>query len=293
MILLGVDLGGTNIKAGVCSASGTVYASDSIPTFAERGPGDALRRVVALGKRLAGRRRIDACGMGVPGPLDLERRILFKAVNMKSWENVRVPEMLRRGLGVPSFMENDANCAALGECHAWPRVPGFVLYTLGTGVGGGIVLDGRLWVGASGAAGELGHMVIDPHGPVCGCGKRGCVEAYASATNVAKNAGMPAHDAFPAAKRGHAKARKAVDLACWALGVGISNMINVLHPDLIVLAGGMAAAGRALLDPVRAEVRKRVFPVHLEKIRIEGTRLGDEAGWIGAALWAKHKVLGP
>ncbi|MBI2900965.1 MAG: ROK family protein [Planctomycetes bacterium] len=285
-MLLGIDLGGTNIKAGICDARGRVLASDSIPTEAHRGPADTLRRMAELGRRLAGRRRIGACGVGVPGPLDLARTRIYVAPNLEGWKDVRVPAVLRRLLGVPVVMENDANCAAVGESRAWPPCDGFALYTLGTGVGGGIVLNGELWVGASGAAGELGHMTVDPHGPRCGCGRCGCLEAFASATAVARAAGRPAHEAF---RSRDPKSRAAVARAAWALGAGIANLIHVFHPDLVVLAGGMARAGRAILDPVRAEVRRRVFAVQLAKIRIELSRLGDDAGWTGAALWAARK----
>ncbi len=290
MRYLGIDLGGTRIKAGVCAEDGRGTASDSIPTEAARGPADVIRRMAELGRRLIGTRRVRACGVGVPGPLDLKRRILFRAINLKGWNDVRFADLLERALGIPAVMENDANCAAVGEYSAWNPCECLVLYTLGTGVGGGIILRGKLWVGASGAAGELGHMTIDPRGPRCGCGKRGCVESYASATAVSRASGRSAEEAF---RSRDPKSRAAVGRATWALGVGISNMINVLHPDVVVLAGGMAAAGRALLDPVRREVRKRVFPVHLEKIRIEPSRLGGDAGWIGAALWARRKALSP
>lgn len=291
MNCLGIDLGGTNVKAGLCTPDGRILASDSVPTDAAKGPADTLRRMAALALRLAGKRRVRACGVGVPGPLDLERTRIIVAPNLPAWRNVRVPAVLRRHLGVPVVMENDANCAAFGEYRAWPECECFVLYTLGTGVGGGIVIDGRLWIGASGAAGELGHMQIDPRGPVCGCGRRGCVEVFASANAVAKAAGMSAKDAFASRSP---RARKAIARAAWGLGTGIANLIHVLHPDRVILAGGMAAAGEKLLAPVRAEVRRRVFPVHLEKIRIHASRLGDDAGWLGAALWAaKKKSRGP
>jgi glucokinase len=285
MAYLGIDLGGTNTKAGVCTDQGKVLASDSIPTNPHLGPMDTLARIASLAESLIGKTRISVCGIGVPGPLDRNRTELLAAPNL-TWTNVRIPSLLQKALGIPTIMENDANCAAFGESRAWPACDGFVLYTLGTGVGGGILLKGELWVGASGAAGELGHVTIDPHGPLCGCGKRGCVETYSSAKAVALAAGMSAQEAFASRRR---EAKEAIDRAVWGLGVAISNVINVLHPDLVVLAGGMAAAGKSLIAPVRAEVRKRVFPVHLEKIRIELSRLGDEAGWMGAALWAARK----
>ncbi|HYE99520.1 MAG TPA: ROK family protein, partial [Planctomycetota bacterium] len=178
-LFLGVDLGGTYVKLGVCSADGQTRAKTSIPTEAARGPEDTARRIAQAVAGLTARTGpLVSCAAGVPGPLDLDRRILMRANNLPGWSNVPFPALLQDALaGLPTFMENDANCAAWGEyiAGAGRSARSLVLYTLGTGVGGGIVLDGELWLGASGAAGELGHMTIDPHGPRCGCGLAGCV----------------------------------------------------------------------------------------------------------------------
>jgi len=294
-LFLGVDLGGTNVKIGVATVAGEILGRISIPTEGERGPRDTLDRIGAAAKELqrkTGPAR--ACGSGVPGPLDLRRTTLFVAVNIPGWRDVPYPRMLEDRLGIPTFMENDANCAAWGEyvCGVGRGTRSLVLYTLGTGVGGGIVLNGDLWVGASGAAGELGHMTIEIDGPPCGCGQRGCLEQYASATALARRWGRgTAKECFEAARRGDPEALAAVDWSCTALSIGLANMIHVLHPEVIVLAGGMAAAGDMLFDRVREGVRRRVFPVCLEKIRIEPSKItGDDAGWLGAALWAARKT---
>jgi glucokinase len=294
-LFLGVDLGGTNVKIGVCTAAGEIRGSVSLPTEAARGPQDAIDRMGAAAEKLmqkTGRAR--ACGSGVPGPLDLERTVLFVAVNMPGWKDVPYPRMLGDRLGIRTFMENDANCAAWGEyiCGAGQGTRSLVLYTLGTGVGGGIIIDGDLWVGASGAAGELGHMTIEIDGLKCGCGQLGCVEQYASASALSRRWGKgSAKECFDAARRGDPDALAAIDGSADALAIGLANMIHVLHPEIIVLAGGMAAAGDMLFDRVRAGVRRRVFPVCLEKIRIEPSKIsGDDAGWLGAALWGARKV---
>ncbi len=293
-LFLGIDLGGTNTKIGVCTGRGEMLGSVSIPTEAAKGPGDAVDRIGEAARKLMETTgRADACGSGVPGPLDLGRRTLFFATNMPAWKNVPYPEMLEKRLGLPTVMENDANCAAWGEyvAGAGKGTQSMVLYTLGTGVGGGIVIDGQMWVGASGAAGELGHMTIDPNGPRCGCGQPGCVEQYASASAVARRWGKgSAKDCFEAARRGDPGALAVIDWAAEGLAIGLANMTHVLHPEVIVLAGGMAAAGDLLMTRVVAGVRKRVFPVFLEKIRIEFSRIpGDDAGWLGAALWGARK----
>jgi glucokinase len=294
-LYLGVDLGGTNVKLGVCTGSGQQVGTRSIKTEASRGAQDTIDRIAAAAAELqASTGRAVACGSGVPGPLDLERRILIRATNLVGWSRVPYPEMLGKALGIPTFMENDANCAAWGEyvAGAGRGVDSMVLYTLGTGIGGGIVLHGEIWIGASGAAGELGHMSIDPKGPACGCGQVGCVEQYASATAISRAYGKgSAKDCFAAAGRGEADAIAVIDGAADGLAVGLANMIHVLHPDIIVLAGGVALAGDFFLEKVRAGVTRRVFSVFLEKIRIERSRVsGDDAGWLGAALWAARKL---
>ncbi len=293
-LFLGIDLGGTNVKLGVCTRKGEVKGRLSVPTLADCGPEDTVRRMGEAADHLMKKTgRVKACASGVPGPLDLERRVLMRANNLPGWTNVRYPQMLGNRLAMPTYMENDANCAAWGEyiAGAGRGMKSLVLYTLGTGIGGGIVINGEMWVGASGAAGELGHMSIDPNGPRCGCGQMGCVEQYASATAVARKYGKgSAKECFAAAKKGDAEAVAAVEWATTGLSIGLANMIHVLHPDVIVLAGGMALAGDVLLDKVRQGVKQRVFPVFLEKIRIEVSQVpGDDAGWLGAALWAARK----
>jgi glucokinase len=293
-LFLGVDLGGTNVKLGVCTASGEAKGSASIPTHPERGPEDAADRIGAAVEMLLSRAgKAVACGTGVPGPLDLGRRTLLRANNLKGWSKVAWPEILERRLRLPTIMENDSNCAAWGEyvAGAGQGVRGLVLYTLGTGVGGGIVINGELWVGANGAAGEFGHMSLDPKGPLCACGQRGCVEQYASASAVAKRWGRgSARDCFDAAKRGDAEAAAVVDWAADGLAAGVAATIHVLHPELVVLAGGMALAGEFLFSRVREGVWKRVAPGYVEAIRIEPSQIpDDDAGWLGAALWAARR----
>lgn len=293
-LFLGVDLGGTFVKLGVCTRQGEVQGTVSIPTRPDLGPQNTVQRIGEAAETLQKKTgKVDACCAGVPGPLDLDRRILIKAHNLPGWSNVRFPQMLGNRLVRPTYMENDANCAAWGEyvVGAGRGSRSLVLFTLGTGVGGGIVLNGELWIGATGAAGALGHTIIDPHGPVCGCGQKGCVEQFASASAVSKKYGRgTAKDCFEAAKKGNKDALAVVDWSVEGLSIGVANAIQVLYPDLIVLAGGMALAGDFLLDKVRESVKRKVFDVFSDKIRIEVSRIpGDDAGWLGAALWAARK----
>jgi glucokinase len=293
-LFLGVDLGGTFVKLGVSTTKGELKGTMSIPTRPDRGPENTVQRIGEAAdvlQKKAG--KVRACCAGVPGPLDLERRILLNANNLPGWKNVRFPQMLGNRLGMPTYMENDANCAAWGEfvSGAGRGKRSLVLYTLGTGVGGGVILNGEMWVGATGAAGALGHMSVDPAGPDCLCGSKGCVEQYASATSVAKKYGRgTSKDCFDAAKKGEKDALEVVDWAAEGLAIGIANTIQVLYPDIVVLAGGMALAGDFLIEKVRESVRKKVFGVFAQNIRVEASQVpGDDAGWLGAALWAARK----
>lgn len=286
----GVDVGGTTVKIGICDADGVVRARRAIVTEPEEGADRVVDRIAAVVHALAADLgSLCACGVGIPGPLDPARRTLLRANHLPGWTDVAIPAMLAARLDLPVVLENDANCAAWGESRAGVGrgAQALVLFTLGTGVGGGIVLGGQLWTGASGAAGALGHLVVDPAGPPCLCGQTGCLEQYASATAVARRAGRrSAEEAFEGARRGEPDAVAAVSAACDALAIAAANVVHVLQPDVVVLGGGMAAAGDALLAPVREGVRRRVRPAWLERTRVERAVLGTDAGWIGAALWA-------
>jgi glucokinase len=293
VLYLGVDLGGTDVKLGVCTAEGEIRGRSVVPTLATQGPEDTLDRIsVAAHALMETTGRAIACGAGTPGPLDPGRRVLLRATNLPGWTHVPFPELLGQRLGIKTFLENDANCAAWGEYRVGigQGTNSLVLFTLGTGVGGGIILHEDVWRGVNGGAGRLGHVAVDPAGPPCGCGQRGCLEQYASATAVARRYGRgTAKEAFEAARRGEPIALEVVDWACGALAVAVAGVIQIIQPEMVVLGGGMAAAGDLLLDRVRAGVQQQVRVGGLERIRIEVSALGRDAGWIGAALWAAHR----
>ena len=293
-LCIGVDVGGTTVKLGICDADGHVHGRGSVATDKTAPPAVMLERIaVAARKLIADAGPARACGVGTPGPLDPDRRTLRRANHLPLWNDIAIPDILGAQLGIPVVLENDGNCAAWGEAQVGVGrgARAIVLFTLGTGVGGGIVLDGELWTGVGGAAGAFGHLVVDPHGPLCLCGQHGCLEQYASATSVARRFGRgAAFDAFAAAESGDADGQAAVMEACEALAAAIAGTIHTLQPDVVVLGGGMAAAGDALLLPVCDGVRRRVRPAWLERTRIVLASLGSDAGWIGAALWAAHKT---
>ena len=297
MALLGIDLGGTTVKIGISTDAGSPIGRTSIDTRAEHGADDTITRIALAARELAGLSdAITACGIGIPGELDRDGQRLVRANHFPGWTNVPIARRLSDELGVPAVLENDANCAAWGELRAGVGrgATSLACVTLGTGVGGGLVIQGELWTGANGAAGAFGHLSVDPNGPLCRCGQRGCVEQYASATAVATRYGHgSARDAFAAAARGEADAVSVIDWACDGLAAGVANVIHAIQPDVVVLAGGMAAAGDLLLSRVRAGVARRVRAAWLGAVRIECSSLGDDAGWIGAALRAAHTLGTP
>jgi glucokinase len=290
---LGIDIGGTTLNLGVCDRDGVVQQRLSIPTLAIEGPDDTITRILGAADTLIGRcGAVSGCGIGMPGELDIERHRFVRANHFPGWANVRIAQHIGERLGVPATLENDANCAAWGEYVAGVGrgTRSLACFTLGTGVGGGVIIAGQLWLGANGAAGALGHIAVDPNGPECKCGQRGCVEVYASATSLAARYGKgSARDAFAAAALGEADAMAAVDWAADGLAAGVANVIHIVQPEVVVLAGGMAAAGDALLSRVRTGVSRRVRASWLRAIRIELSALGNDAGWIGAALWCARQ----
>jgi glucokinase len=293
-LFLGIDIGGTSVKLGVTDAAGAPRARSTIATDAARGSDDAIRRIAQAAQALTEKAgAIAACGIGAPGELDSPRRRLVRANHFPGWTNVAIADSVADALGLPVALENDANCAAWGElCAGVGRgARSLACFTLGTGVGGGLVIDGELWTGASGAAAAFGHIVVDPNGPPCRCGQHGCVEQYASATAVAARYGRgSARDAFDAAARGEPDAAAVVDWSCDGLAAGVANLIHIVQPDVVVLGGGMAAAGNGMLGRVRAGVARRVRAAWLARVRIECSALGDDAGWIGAALWGSRQA---
>ncbi|HUX01053.1 MAG TPA: ROK family protein [Phycisphaerae bacterium] len=309
---VGVDLGGTNLKLGLVSADGKIVHRSSAATEAERGPDHVLARIAHAVRRLAEGAHlpltdIAAVGVGAPGPLDSKAGIVVFAPNMAGWRDVPVRDRLQGDLGRPVVLENDANVAAYGEfrCGAARNVSNLALLTLGTGIGGGIVLDGRLFRGSTDTGAELGHMVIQYGGRPCGCGNRGCLEAYASATAVvararealragdpgapglADSADLTCKDIFAAAGDGDALARRIVEETADYLAAGITNILHVLNPEMVVLTGGMMGAGEAFLERIRRRVRQSAFERASRGCPIVWSTLGGDAGILGAALAAE------
>ena len=312
MLYLGVDLGGTNIKVALVDENGEILQEASTPTNLPRPAEAVCDDIAALCNQLAEGKQVAGIGVGCPGTVD-GSMVLYS--NNLDWHDFAMGDYLTAKTGLSVKLGNDANVAALGEAVAGcaKGAQSAVVVTLGTGVGSGVVLDGKMLTGYTGAASELGHMVIQdvPGAPRCTCGRPGCFESLASATALirmtkearrahpesALNTLAPAEDdvtgrtAFDAAAQGDAAGREVVDTYTHYLAVGIANIINIFFPEVIGLSGGVANQGENLLVPLRAAVEPMVFGSAFakKKTRITMCTLGYRAGVIGAALLAKER----
>ncbi|OES44370.1 ROK family glucokinase [Domibacillus iocasae] len=299
--LAAFDIGGTSIKMAFLTTEGDIIRKWSIPTdrsdSGARIVGDIARSFYA---ELAadGLTTVDvlAAGVGAPGPADPIDGTISGAVNI-GWQNgYPLKKLLEEAIELPVFIENDANCAALGEMWrgAGSGAGDVVCVTLGTGVGGGVVSKGMIITGVNGAAGEIGHITVEPeNGFLCNCGKHGCLETVASATgivNLYKQEGKEAPDArtvFEHAAAGDEAAKRVIDRCAFYLGLAIGNIANIVNPAKIVIGGGVSEAGEALLLPLEAYVKQFTFPRAMDVLSLEKAQLGNDAGVIGAAYLAK------
>ena len=292
---LGVDLGVTNLKWAVLEEtdgperSWTTLDCGQVPTRATDGPDAVIGRIAEMGASAVARwPDISTVGIGVPGLYDPVAGSTRFLVNMPDdWAGRPVAPPVAAALGLPVALINDGRAFGLAELRlgAGRGASSMVGLVLGTGVGGVIAVDGRVHLGHDGTAGEVGHQTIDPDGPVCGCGNRGCLEAFARADRIAAACGTEtAEDAVAAARAGDARALAGLAEIGRYLGIGIASMIAVISPDTVVIGGGVAAAGDLLLDPIRAELRERVRTTSLDEVALVTAELGTWAGAIGAAI---------
>jgi glucokinase len=313
--VLALDIGGTKLAAGVVDGSGRVHSFVVEPTQTELGPHAALDRLFELGHRAVavsglGWDEIRAVGIGCGGPLDAVRGVLLSPLHLPGWDEVPVTEMAERAYERPAVLENDATAAAAGE-HRYGAGAGtsnMVYLTLSTGVGGGVVVGGRLYRGAMGNGGELGHVTVDWRGRRCrGCGRRGCLEAYVSGTSIAERAreALAASDGASALARlsnpiasevaAAARAGDPVAQAVWdetieALACGLTSIVNLFEPELVVVGGGVSRVGEQLLGPVRERVRAESMRPAGQAADIVQSRLGEHVGVVGAAAIVYDRV---
>ncbi|MDR7555621.1 MAG: ROK family protein [Armatimonadota bacterium] len=314
MWYLGVDLGGTKILTAVVDETGQVAARVRAPT-PQTGPAAVVEAIAATAQQAleaAGlpRGAVRAAGVGAPGPADPVTGTVFSPPNLPGWGDVPLADLLRARLEVPVAVENDANAAALGEhwVGAGRGVDDLLYITVGTGIGGGLILRGQLYTGTSGCAGEVGHMVIVPDGPRCACGRQGCLEAVASGPAIARaaraalEAGRPsvlsavaaeeldAHAVARAAVEGDPLAREVFARAARYLGLAVANLVNLLNPAMVIIGGGVARAGDLLLAPVRRIVDAEAFARPAAAVRIVPAALGADAGALGAVAAARQRL---
>jgi len=305
-LAIGIDLGGTNIKAAVVDRDGMILHRLEQPTEASRGHGPVIEDLAALVRELrkGDRNRRDeivGIGLATPGPLDHREGRIIRGVNLPGWNDVPIRDAIHQKTGLPVILENDANAAAFGEyCSGASRGrDDLVMLTLGTGVGAGVIVDGRILHGHFGNAAELGHMIVVVDGLPCPCGQRGCLEQYASATAVVhrvlqadssheKNTAIAirAEDVANAAANGDPIAERVWDEACLYLAIACVNIQHAYNPSKIVLGGGLSNTGAQLLDRVNAHFRKCIWSLHTDAPEIVLAELGLDAGVIGAAKLA-------
>ena len=309
---IGIDIGGTAIKIAVVWNDGRVVESRQIPTQADAGPEAAQARILACIAALQQAHGLEsaamrALGMDSAGIIDSSNNLVLDAPNLRSWQRYPLAARLGAALGVPAFLENDVNAMAYGEwhCGAGRGVRDLLCLTLGTGVGGGLVLNGELYRGAGGAAGEVGHMSLDRNGPRCACGNFGCLERYVGAQYiVARAQAMLERDPRSSSLRDVASnlitplvisqaaaAGDGIAAAVWEetgiwLGVALASLVNVLNPERIVIGGGVARAGELLLAPARRTILERAMALPAARAEVVTAALGNDAAVVGAAMLA-------
>ncbi len=317
MVILTVDLGGTRIRTARYTPDGRMEKRIAVPTPSAEGPETVLERIRETVRAVwpEGDTPVAALSISAPGPVDAHRGVVRFTPNISRWKDVPLRDLMADTFGVPTFVANDANLAALGEFRfgAGRGVRDLVYLTISTGIGGGIIIDGRLFEGGQGLGGEVGHMVIEPHGPPCGCGGYGCLEAVASGTAIAREARaavargeasllarwkdhpeeITARTVAEAAAQGDELSRQILARAGAYIGLALVSLMYLLNPALFVLGGSVVKAGDLLLEPLRQTVRERVQPVYWENTPIVQAALGDDVVLLGALALALERLQIP
>jgi len=306
---IGIDIGGTNITVALVTKKGKIVRKDKFPTRPKEGKTKTVNRVLkaldGIMKRLQSN-SIEGIGIGVAGDIDQKRGIVRFSPNL-FWKNVPIVRLIKKKFNLRVVVDNDANAAAWGAyiLEAGRKAKNLLCVTLGTGVGGGLILNGKIYHGASGSAGEIGHMTLNAQGERCRCGNYGCLETYIGSSYIVKKAvteirkgekslikkmvggnlkSVTSETIQVAALKGDKLARRIWKEAGEYLGIALSGVINLLNPEVIVFGGGMAKAGELIFKPMKAEIGKRTFRTPFEKVKFACTKFGEDLGVIGAAL---------
>jgi glucokinase len=317
-LAIGIDLGGSKILAAVIDRQGQVLSADRSTTPASKGHEAVIRSIVASANSALEGASVSpsqwiAVGVGAPGLVNPETGIVATSPHLPGWCDISLRDLIQERLGKRTFLINDANAAAIGElCFGAARnARNFIYITLSTGIGGGIVIDGKVYSGAIGAAGEVGHMTIYDDGPQCNCGNRGCWEALASGTALAREARqrigegactsilkcaggqgekITAEAVHRAAKQGDGLARELIERTGYYVGVGLANLINIFNPELIVIGGGLSNIGDMLFEPALRVAGERAYQAAFRAVRFAPAELGANSGVIGAAAHARREI---
>lgn len=306
--VVGVDLGGTKISTALSDLEGKIINQTTIPTDAHEGEMPVLNRIINSIEKVVNDSAISyedikGIGIGSPGPLDAKQGIIITTPNLP-FKNFNLVKPISEKFGVPVFLDNDANVAAIGEFMfgAGKGAENIVFFTVSTGVGGGAILNGKVYRGHTSNALEIGHMTVAPHGPRCNCGNVGCVEATSSGTAIAKRAhealstkvetslrkyeNVTSYEVFVEAAAGDSVAKDIIDDAMNYLGIAVANAVSIFDPEYVIIGGGVSKAGDVVFDTVRKVVDKRCFKSMAESVKIVPAGLGTDAGLIGAVALA-------
>ena len=317
-LILGIDLGGTKILTAVANSQGKMLSRDHSITPAKKGHEAVIQSILesvyrALDQADVAVSALTAIGVGAPGISNPETGILFTSPNLPGWRDVPLRDIVQEKLGKKAFLINDANAAALGELYfgAARGARNFIYITISTGIGGGIVINGNIYNGAIGTAGEVGHMTIDDDGPICNCGNRGCWETLASGTALAREARhrikegvrtsileyaggdvekVTAQVIHSAAEKGDSLGKELIARTGYYVGVGLANLINIFNPELIVIGGGLSNIGDMLLEPAFEVAGERAYKEAFQTVRFASAELGRNSGVLGAAAFALREI---
>ena len=309
---IGIDVGGTNVKIALVDGEGKIIYSNSVPTYAQMGYEYTVNNIKQAIRDLmketnTDAKEIEGIGFDFPGQVDYKTGVVKLAPNIPGWVNVPIAQMIEEEFNIPTRIDNDVRCAALGELKfgAGKGCENFVCITVGTGIGSGLVINGQLVRGAANAAGEIGHIKLQMNGgPICGCGDTGCLEAFASGPSIVAmaqeylNGGkstkfremagadgeITPYIVAKAAEAGDPVAKRIFEIVGTYIGMGLVSVINLLNPEKVIIGGGVAAAGDLLLDPIRKTIKERAMVVAGNSVEIVPAELGNSAGVIGASM---------
>ena len=310
-MILAIDIGGSQFGLALATPDGRVIKHIQHQIDRADHADKRIDRILAASKTLISQSSVSACGIGFGGPVSFDTQRIVNSTHVAGWDDCPLPEIVEQHLGLPAIIDNDANVGALGEFTfgAGKNSRHIIYYTVSTGIGGGIIINGEIYRGGNGYAGELGHVPILRDGPQCDCGNRGCLEALCSGTAIARRAKaatkkhprkntaiartannnpITAKTLFDTARSGDPYARTLVDEICTDLGQGLAMAVNAFAPDVIVIGGGVSNAGRVLFEPLRRETRQFLMPIHRPHLRIAPAKLKNRSVLLGAVALVKQ-----